>query len=130
MLETLDYTIRILAVHKPFYISISISTLPTQHTMFIMLYNIINYIVAFLLQVIVQRVLGAKNIVHAKGGTIFAGFLKVLPMFIMVMPGMISRVLYPDSVGCSDPKTCKAACGNELGCSNIAYPKLVFFIFI
>ena len=34
MLETLDYTIRVsvLAVHRPFYISICISTLPTQHT--------------------------------------------------------------------------------------------------
>lgn len=38
-------------------------------------------------QVIVQRVLAAKNIVHAKGSTIMAGFLKILPMFIMVMPG-------------------------------------------
>ena len=32
MLETLDY---VLAVHRPFYISIFISTLPTQHTTFI-----------------------------------------------------------------------------------------------
>ena len=70
-----------------------------------------------------QRVLGAKNIVHAKGGTIFAGFLKVLPMWLMVLPGMISRVLFPESVGCMDPETCKKACGNELGCTNEAYPK-------
>jgi hypothetical protein len=75
----------------------------------------------------VQRVLGAKNIVHAKGGTIFAGFLKVLPMWLMVMPGMISRVLYPDSVGCMDPVTCEKACGNKLGCTNEAYPKYVSF---
>ena len=33
MLETLDYTVlSILAVHQPFYISICISILPTQHT--------------------------------------------------------------------------------------------------
>ena len=32
MLETLDHTIRILAVHRPFYVSISISTLPTRNT--------------------------------------------------------------------------------------------------
>ena len=38
-------------------------------------------------QVIVQRTLGARNLVHAQAGTIFAGFLKILPMFIMVMPG-------------------------------------------
>ena len=36
-LETLDYTFRKLAVHQLFYISICISTLPTQHTTFIML---------------------------------------------------------------------------------------------
>ena len=30
-LETLDYT-TVLAVYQPFYISICISTLPTQHT--------------------------------------------------------------------------------------------------
>ena len=74
-------------------------------------------------QVIVQRTLASKSLAHAKGGTILAGFLKVIPMFIMVMPGMISRILYPESVGCSDAKTCEKACGNELGCSNEAYPK-------
>ncbi|MFN0112077.1 MAG: sodium:solute symporter [Blastocatellia bacterium] len=46
-------------------------------------------------QVIVQRTLAAKNIQHAKGGTALAGFLKVLPVFILVVPGMIARVLYP-----------------------------------
>jgi len=29
------------------------------------------------------------------GGTIFAGFLKVLPVFVLVLPGMIARALYP-----------------------------------
>lgn len=40
-------------------------------------------------QVIVQRVLAAKNIAHAKGSTIMAGFLKILPMFVIVIPGRI-----------------------------------------
>lgn len=82
------------------------------------------------------------------------GYLKLLPMFLMVLPGMISRVLYPglccrnnqaesqsvnkqrflcmcafsppvDVVGCVVPEVCKKVCGNEVGCSNIAYPKLV-----
>jgi hypothetical protein len=44
-------------------------------------------------------------------------------MFIMVMPGMISRVLYPDTIACFDAKSCEEACGNELGCTNQAYPK-------
>lgn len=47
-------------------------------------------------QYIVQRALGAKNVDHARGGAIFAGFLKLLPMFILVMPGMIALQLFPD----------------------------------
>ena len=74
-------------------------------------------------QVIVQRTLGAKNIVHARAGTIFAGFLKILPMYIMVMPGMISRVLYRNDIGCADPASCLAYCDNKYGCSNSAYPR-------
>ena len=35
-------------------------------------------------QVIVQRVLSAKDEGHAKAGTIFAGFLKILPVFLLV----------------------------------------------
>ncbi|MBP6823840.1 MAG: sodium:solute symporter [Acidobacteria bacterium] len=46
-------------------------------------------------QVIVQRTLAAKNIQNAKAGTVLAGFLKILPVFILVVPGMIARVLYP-----------------------------------
>uniref|UniRef100_A0A8C8VEU5 Solute carrier family 5 member 9 n=1 Tax=Pelusios castaneus TaxID=367368 RepID=A0A8C8VEU5_9SAUR len=76
-------------------------------------------------QVIVQRSLSAKNLSHAKGGSVLAGYLKMLSMFCIVMPGMISRALYADEVGCVDPKICKKVCGAEVGCSNIAYPKLV-----
>lgn len=46
-------------------------------------------------QVIVQRSLAAKNLLHAKGGSLLASYLKVLPFFMMVLPGMISRILYP-----------------------------------
>ncbi len=45
-------------------------------------------------QVIVQRVLSAKDEGHAKAGTIFAGFLKILPVFILVLPGLIAFALY------------------------------------
>ncbi|KAK3566464.1 hypothetical protein QTP86_033990 [Hemibagrus guttatus] len=48
-------------------------------------------------QVIVQRSLSAKNLSHAKGGSVLGGYLKILPMFFVVMPGMISRALYPGS---------------------------------
>ncbi|XP_065930862.1 sodium/myo-inositol cotransporter 2-like [Magallana gigas] len=76
-------------------------------------------------QVIVQRSLGAKNLTHAKGGSILAGYLKLLPLFMMIFPGMISRALYPDEVACVDPEECRKVCDNPVGCSNIAYPKLV-----
>ncbi|KAJ6656016.1 hypothetical protein lerEdw1_004601 [Lerista edwardsae] len=46
-------------------------------------------------QVIVQRSLSAKSLNHAKGGSILASYLKMLPMVLIVMPGMISRILYP-----------------------------------
>jgi len=42
----------------------------------------------------VQRTLAARSLSHAQGGTLFAGFLKLLPMFLLVLPGMISRVLF------------------------------------
>ncbi|KAJ8280248.1 hypothetical protein GJAV_G00052290 [Gymnothorax javanicus] len=76
-------------------------------------------------QVIVQRCLAARSLTHVKAGCIMCGYLKLLPMFLMVFPGMISRVLYPDEVGCVVPEVCKEVCGTEVGCSNIAYPKLV-----
>uniref|UniRef100_A0AAQ4NPX3 Sodium/glucose cotransporter 2 n=1 Tax=Gasterosteus aculeatus aculeatus TaxID=481459 RepID=A0AAQ4NPX3_GASAC len=79
-------------------------------------------------QVIVQRCLAARNLTHVKAGCIMCGYLKLLPMFLMVFPGMISRVLYPDEVGCVVPEVCKRVCGTEVGCSNIAYPKLVVSI--
>src|SRR5215813_3789558 len=45
-------------------------------------------------QVMVQRVLSARNEGHAKAATIFAGFLKILPVFILVLPGLIAVALY------------------------------------
>lgn len=46
-------------------------------------------------QVIVQRALASKSLSHAKAGTITAGYLKMLPLFLLVFPGMIARILYP-----------------------------------
>ena len=46
-------------------------------------------------KVLVQRALAAKNINHAKAACIFAGYMKLMPLFIIVWPGMISRALYP-----------------------------------
>jgi solute:Na+ symporter, SSS family len=44
-------------------------------------------------QFIVQRVLAARNLTEARRGTVFAGFLKLLPLFIFVIPGVIAYVL-------------------------------------
>ncbi len=46
-------------------------------------------------QYITQRVLGAKSITHARWGIMFAGFLKLLPFFIMVIPGAMAISLFP-----------------------------------
>jgi uncharacterized sodium:solute symporter family permease YidK len=48
--------------------------------------------------VIVQRVLAAKNEDHAKSGAVMSGYLKILPVFLIVLPGMVARVLYPEEV--------------------------------
>ena len=50
-------------------------------------------------QTIVQRVLGAKSHEAAQKGPIFAGFLKILPVFILVFPGVIAYVLFKDIIG-------------------------------
>ena len=44
-------------------------------------------------QFIVQRTLSARTIDDARRGTIFAGFLKLLPLFIFVLPGLIATTL-------------------------------------
>ena len=50
-------------------------------------------------QTIVQRVLGAKTQKDAQLGPIFAGFLKILPVFILVFPGVVAYVLFRDIIG-------------------------------
>jgi len=42
----------------------------------------------------VQRVLGAKNLKAGQNGALFAGFLKITPVFLMVFPGIIGYVLW------------------------------------
>jgi len=44
-------------------------------------------------QTIVQRVLGARDENHARVGPLFAGFIKILPVFIFVLPGLICLAL-------------------------------------
>jgi SSS family solute:Na+ symporter len=60
-------------------------------------------------QYMVQRALGAKNMDHARGGAILTGFFKLLPMFLLVFPGIIAMKLFP---------------GIPESASNTVYPKL------
>ncbi|CAF2678404.1 unnamed protein product [Rotaria sp. Silwood2] len=76
-------------------------------------------------QVIVQRALAAKNLTHARAGCIVASYLKFLPLFLMIIPGMVARILFPDKIGCSSPQACKEVCNNEVSCTDIAYPLIV-----
>ena len=68
-------------------------------------------------QVIVQRVLSARDEGHAKAGTIFAGFLKILPVFMLVLPGLIAFALYRDMF--------KIGVNGQVLNGDIAYPTLV-----
>ena len=49
-------------------------------------------------QYIVQRVLTARNLKEARRGTMFAGYLKLAPIFIFLLPGMIAVALYKQGV--------------------------------
>lgn len=50
-------------------------------------------------QTIVQRVLAAKSEHDAQIGPLFAGFIKILPIFILVLPGVIGYALYHEEIG-------------------------------
>ncbi|MEX2263019.1 MAG: sodium:solute symporter [Bryobacteraceae bacterium] len=49
-------------------------------------------------QVIVQKTLSARNVQQARLGTFFCASLKILPVFILVLPGLIARSLWPNEV--------------------------------
>src|SRR5467141_1621071 len=67
-------------------------------------------------QVIVQRVLSARDEGHANAGTIFAGFLKILPVFVLVLPGLIAFALYPQLFHVVDGRVTNG---------DIAYPTMI-----
>ena len=56
-------------------------------------------------QTIVQRVLGAKDENHARVGALFAGFIKILPVFIFVFPGLICYALVQKGIITALPLT-------------------------
>ncbi len=60
-------------------------------------------------QFVMQRTLGARSIREARLGSLFAAFLKLPNIFILVLPGIFARVLYP-----------------ELSNPDLVFPTLVF----
>lgn len=46
----------------------------------------------------VQRVLGARDLLSGQNGALFAGFLKITPVFLMVFPGVVGYVLWQRGV--------------------------------
>ena len=50
-------------------------------------------------QTIVQRVLAARSQKDAQNGAIFCGILKLLPLFLMVIPGVFAYILFKDKLG-------------------------------
>tara|TARA_R100000027_G_scaffold17520_1_gene12718 strand:- start:2763 stop:4352 length:1590 start_codon:yes stop_codon:yes gene_type:complete len=60
-------------------------------------------------QFMAQRILSAKNVDHGRWGVIFAAFLKLPVLFLMVLPGTMAIHLFPD-----------------LPHANLVYPTLMF----
>jgi len=76
-------------------------------------------------QYIVQRALGAPNERVARQGSIFAGFLKLLPVFLFIIPGLICFALaksgkVPGLAGAYDPAT-----GQATALAQGAFPLMV-----
>lgn len=56
-------------------------------------------------QTIVQKILSAKTEKDGRDGAIFAGFLKILPVFLMVLPGVMAYVLFREKIGSDNDAT-------------------------
>lgn len=61
-------------------------------------------------QVIVQRMLAARSIEDGQKGALLAGFLKLATLFVIVLPGIAGRILYPQ-IGQPDEIYLKLAFG-------------------
>ena len=77
-------------------------------------------------QYITQRTLASKNIRQGQWGAMFAGFLKLSILFIMIFPGAFARVLYP-SAGTNDQgQPLATALDGTLIKMDAIYPSLLF----
>jgi SSS family solute:Na+ symporter len=75
-------------------------------------------------QYIVQRALGAPNEREARRGTIFAAFLKLLPVFIFIVPGMVAVALArTDVCGTRLSRRCSRKRGCGVGPGRLSAPR-------
>jgi len=80
-------------------------------------------------QYIVQRILGAKNETEARRGTIFAGFLKLTPVFLFIIPGMICFALAKSGINADIQKELFDSSGNLIrDRAQGAFPLLVMHV--
>jgi len=82
-------------------------------------------------QFMVQRVLSAKDLNHGRWGALFAGFLKLPVIFIMIVPGVIALVLFSDTniSGLNyliPSSTGMVVCSQLSDCPNMTYPVLIY----
>ncbi len=56
-------------------------------------------------QTIVQKILSARSEKDGRSGALFAGYLKILPVFLMVFPGVIGYVLFKEIIGTDNNAT-------------------------
>ena len=75
-------------------------------------------------QFMVQRVLGAKNLNHGRWGALFAGFLKLPVILIMVIPGTLAFLMYRNAD--IQYMTTNGLCENLADCTDYTYPTLLF----
>ena len=65
-------------------------------------------------QTIVQKVLGAKSQRDAQLGPLLCGFLKILPVFFLVLPGVLCYAIFKDRLGAADNNTALQVMISEL----------------
>eukprot|EP00307_Rebecca_sp_RCC1486_P004612 CAMPEP_0119408874 /NCGR_PEP_ID=MMETSP1335-20130426/2288_1 /TAXON_ID=259385 /ORGANISM="Chrysoculter rhomboideus, Strain RCC1486" /LENGTH=794 /DNA_ID=CAMNT_0007433165 /DNA_START=49 /DNA_END=2434 /DNA_ORIENTATION=+ len=83
----------------------------------------------------VQRVLAARSLPHARAGCVAAGYAKLLPPFMMVLPGIAARALFERCrLGLDDPGAGEGVGDEGSWCAtrldearhaNKAYPQLI-----
>jgi len=80
-------------------------------------------------QYIVQRVLGAPNETEARRGSIFAAFLKLTPVFLFIIPGMICFALAKSGINADLHSELFDANGNLIrDRAQAAFPLLVMHV--